>query len=110
MSDICSAIICLSGSHTGEAISKAIKEILAEWSIPNSAVHAIVSDNGANVKAGLRMAELPGIPCSIHTLQLVVNEGLKSQRAIIDAVSRAKKIVGHFSHSALANDNLKVCI
>lgn len=94
------------GSHTAESIGKSLLALLAEWKIPKERVHAIVSDNGANVKAGLRQAELPGIPCSIHTLQLVVELGLKAQRVIIDTVARLRKISGHFRHSALANERL----
>lgn len=69
-----------------------------------------MSDNGANVKLGLRLAELPGIPCAIHTLQLVVNKGLQSQRVIIDTLSRARKIARHFNHSTQACERLQVGI
>lgn len=98
----------IAGSHTAAAISEKMIAILEEWEIPADRVHAVVSDNGANVKAGLRAAALPGVPCTIHTLQLVVEKGLKSQRVIIDVIARMRRIVGHFKHSALANDRLKV--
>ena len=68
----------------------------------------MVSDNGANVKCGLRIAELNGIPCAIHTLQLVVNKGLQAQKSVVDAISRSRRIAGHFKHSSLAKERLKV--
>lgn len=98
---------CL-GSHTGAAISECITDMLKEWEIPKSSVHAVVSDNAANVIAGMRLAEVPSLGCAIHTLQLVVNAGLKSQRSISDAIARARKIVGHFGHSSLAKERFKV--
>lgn len=104
-------VLCIApftGSHTGQAISDLLIKLLGEWSIPSEKVHAVVTDNGANVKCGLRIAELPGIPCAIHTLQLVVNKGLKAQRTIIDAISRSRKIAAHFKHSAGANERLSV--
>lgn len=85
-----------------------MKGMLDGWDIPSELCHAIVSDNGANVRCGLRLAELPGISCAIHTLQLVVNKGLQSQRTIIDAVSRGRKMAGHFKHSSTAKERLKV--
>lgn len=52
-------------------------------------------------------AEQPSLPCTAHTLQLVVQEGLLSQRSVADAVAVGRKIVGHFKHSALANSRLE---
>jgi hypothetical protein len=99
--------VCL-GTHTGQAISELLQKVLHEWNIPSNRIHAVVSDNGANVKCGLRIAELPGIPCTIHTLQLVVHSGLTAQRSLKDAVTRARRMVGHFRHSSTANERLAV--
>lgn len=99
------------GSHTGQAISYLLHKILKEWDIPTERVHAVVSDNGANVKAGLRLARLPSVSCSIHTIiQLVVEKGLKSQRVVIYLVSRRGRIAGHFSQSNTANEKLQVSL
>lgn len=49
------------------AISEALLSLLSKWDINSDQVHAVVTDNGANVKAGLRKAQLPGVPCTIHT-------------------------------------------
>ena len=40
--------------------------------------------------------------CAIHTLQLAVGRALGAQRAVIDALAVARKLVGHFRHSAKA--------
>ncbi|XP_067949865.1 zinc finger BED domain-containing protein 4-like [Watersipora subatra] len=95
------------GSHTGDAISEALLGFLNEWNTATHQVHGVVTDNGANVKAGLRKAKLPGVPCAIHTLQLVVEEGLKAQDDIMDTVAKMRRVSGHFRHSSLANDHLE---
>ena len=53
-----------------------------------------------------REAGLPSMGCFAHTLQLVVNEGVLSQRAVIDILAISRKIVGHFKHSTLAYHRL----
>ena len=41
------------------------------------------------------------------TLQLVVHEGVLSQRAVSDALANGRKIVGHFKHSPKAYSSLE---
>jgi hypothetical protein len=43
----------------------------------------------------------------IHTMQLVINCGLKAQRAVIDTITAAQTLVGHFRHSTKATEVLK---
>ena len=59
------------------------------------------------VKA-LTDASLPHFGCFAYTLQLVVHDGVLSQRAVIDILSSCRKIVGHFRHSCLAYSRLRV--
>ena len=91
------------GSHTAEAISKMITKLLDSWSIEKSRVYAVVRDNAANMVAGIEKIKLPAVGCTIHTLQLVINDCIMTQRAVID---RCRKIVGHFKHSHLAVERL----
>lgn len=44
--------------------------------------------------------------CYAHSLQLVVNKGLLSQRSVSDAVANARAIVKHFKKSPLASSQL----
>ena len=37
-----------------------------------------------------------------HTLQLVIQDGLLSQRVVIDLLAICRSIVGHFKHSSIA--------
>lgn len=65
-------------------------------------VHVVFQDNAKNIIKPMSDAELPSLPCTTHTLQLKVREGLLSQRSVADVVATGHKTVGHFKHSALA--------
>ncbi|XP_058816466.1 zinc finger BED domain-containing protein 4-like [Topomyia yanbarensis] len=90
------------GSHTGERIGLKMHEMLSAWNISTSQVHLILRDNAANMLKGLNDAELPNVGCFIHTLQLVVLEGLECQKTVKDAIAKSRNIVTHFNHSPLA--------
>ena len=90
------------GSHTGEYICEKLEDMLKNWGISKTRVHLIIHDNASNMMKASREAKLPSMGCFAHTLQLVVNEGVLSQRAVIDILAITRKIVGHFKHSTLA--------
>lgn len=90
------------GSHTGERIGMKIHEMLENWCIRPKNVHLILRDNAANMIKGLEEAEFAHKGCFIHTLQLVVLEGLECQRLLRDTIVKARNIVTHFNHSPLA--------
>lgn len=95
------------GSHTSQTIATAFNSMLQTWDIPKTSVHVVLRDNARNMIKAMSYAELPSLPCTAHTLQLVVHEGLLSQRSVADAVADGRKIVGHFKHSALASSRLE---
>ncbi len=95
------------GSHTSKVISDSIKEMLDGWKIPIAKVHVILRDNASNMKKVMDDLGVPSLGCVAHSLQLVVNEGLLSQRSVSDAIASARKIVGHFKHSPLAYSRLE---
>ncbi|KAJ4944106.1 hypothetical protein JOQ06_012652 [Pogonophryne albipinna] len=92
----------LRGSHTSMRIRNAIEEMLAKWHIDNDKVHVVMRDNAANMKKAFADMGVQSLGCFAHTLQLVVIQGLLAQRSIIDAVTNARKLVGHFKHSPKA--------
>ena len=71
---------------------------------------AVVHNQGSNVQnSGILLEEDVGwesVNCTAHKLQLCINQGLEVN-AIARAVAAAKKLVGHFKHSALATQKLK---
>ena len=54
----------------------------------------------------MREALLPSLGCFAHSLQLVVEDGMLSQCAVIDVLATCETIVGHFKHSPVAYGRL----
>ena len=88
--------------HTGEYIALKISNIMSEWEIDTTKVHCVVRDNGSNMVKAMSEGGLPNFGCFAHSLQLVVHDGLLSQRIVIDLLAICRSIVGHFKHSSVA--------
>lgn len=94
------------GSHSAANLTTTFDTMLQRWNIDKTRVHVVLLDNARNMSKALDDGNLASLPCMAHTLQLAVNEGLLSQRSIIDVVATGRKIIGHFKHSALAYSRL----
>ena len=88
--------------HTGEYIGMKISKILAEWGIETNQVHCVVWDNGSNMVKAMSEPGLRSFGCFAHSLQLIVHEGLLTQRIVIDLLAVCRSMVGHFKHSSVA--------
>ncbi|KAK0140436.1 Zinc finger BED domain-containing protein 4 [Merluccius polli] len=95
------------GSHTADAITNAMEEMLHDWKIDKKKVHVILRDNAANMRTAMDQLGVPSLGCFAHSLQLVVHEGVLSQQAVSDALANGRKIVGHFKHSPKAYSSLE---
>ena len=96
----------LEESHTGDYLGGMLIQILGEYNIEKSAVHVLLRDSGANMIKAARVADIDSIGCFAHTLQLVINDGIMSQRAVKDILAISCSIVGKFRHSILAQQRL----
>lgn len=94
------------GSHTGETIGDMLQQLLTNWRMSKK-MHILIRDNGPNIVKAVNDANIQNASCFIHTLQLVVNDGIDSQRTVKDVIANSRKIVGHFNHSPLACYNLQ---
>ncbi|XP_065639326.1 zinc finger BED domain-containing protein 4-like [Hydra vulgaris] len=97
-------------SHTGHNISKFINEALQSWEIPHEKIHAVLSDNAANVMAVIKESNLGDkhLPCLIHTLQLCIQKKIfREQRTASDTIAVFRALAGHFHHSSSAVAKLK---
>ena len=74
--------------------------------MPKERVFTILRDSGANFVKGLNLIDIPHLSCFAHSLQLVVEDGLKTQRAVVNVIANVRKIVSHFNHSILAKQRL----
>ena len=98
----------IEGRHTGLNISANIKDMLQNWRINHNQVHLIVRDNAYNMRLGMVLSNIASIPCFIHTLQLIIKDSLFADKDVEVLLSKARKIVGHFSHSSSACEKLKL--
>ena len=87
-------------------ICHALESMLEDWKISKSRIHMVVADNAINMKKALRESRLEAQGCFAHTLQLIVNDCVLSQRAAIDTLSVCRTIMGHFKHSTIAYHKL----
>lgn len=63
---------------------------------------------GGELCVGGELAEIASIHCTVHRLQLVIEDAVLTQRAIIDLLAKCRRLVTHFNHSALACHELKL--
>ena len=81
--------------------------MLAKWKIKGSQVHLMVRDNAANMIKAMKDGLFSDLGCFAHTLQLIVHDGVLSQKIVIDTVASACRIVSLFKCSPLAYGQLK---
>ncbi|CAG5046036.1 unnamed protein product [Parnassius apollo] len=92
-----------SDRHTAENLCQSLQAKIVEWKIQNKVV-AVVSDNAANISAAIRMGGWKHIRCFAHSVNLVVQSGLKD---IKNTVLKVKSIVEYFKSSSSALTKLK---
>ena len=79
--------VALEGSHTGAYMCAKLKESLVSLKIEDTQVHVFVRDNGSNMVKAIDDMGFTSLGCLAHTLQLVVHDGVLSQRAVLDVLS-----------------------
>lgn len=77
--------------HTGQNIGDRIMTIARAWDIDYK-VTAVVSDNAANVVAGVKMTGFRHLSCFAHSLNLVVQKSLEHIAPVTVKVSTEKTI------------------
>ena len=92
-------------SHTADNVASELKSIAEEWHISNKIV-AVVSDNAANMKAGIRLTDWKHIPCFAHTLNLVVMASIQKDDELSTIQTKCCNIVKYFKQSNIANSKL----
>ncbi|XP_065650271.1 zinc finger BED domain-containing protein 6-like [Hydra vulgaris] len=85
-------------------------DALQTWEIPHEKIHAVLTDNAANVMAAIKESNLGDkhLPCLIHTLQLCIQKKIfREQETTSDAIAVFRALAGHFHHSSSAVSKLK---
>uniref|UniRef100_A0A0K2VJE5 Zinc finger BED domaincontaining protein 4like [Oreochromis niloticus] n=1 Tax=Lepeophtheirus salmonis TaxID=72036 RepID=A0A0K2VJE5_LEPSM len=74
--------------------------MLQEWEM------FVLRNSGGNMVKGMHFSEIPDLSCSAHILDLVINDGLSSQRVAVNIMAKLKKIATDFHHSVTAVQRL----
>lgn len=82
-----------SDRHTAQNIADRLKLIASTWNIENK-VTAIVSDNAANIIAGIRQTGYRHLSCFAHSLNLIVQKALQHIEHITNKVCTIKQSIG----------------
>ena len=95
--------------HTGQNITEKLMAIVDKWGISEK-ISVVVHDQASNMENSSGILKdiqgWHGMKCSRHCLQLCIITGL-SIHAIERLTEAASKLVGHFKHSIVANEELK---
>lgn len=97
--------IHFSESHTAEHIAAELRAIAEHWAIKTK-ILCIITDNAANCVAASRILTWRHLPCYAHTLNLIVRDGLNSERQVISIQQKCKSVVAYFNHSVTATTKL----
>nr|CAI5842454.1 unnamed protein product [Callosobruchus analis] len=90
-------------AHTSRNLSEEITKIINKFNL-NNKILAVVSDNATNIKnAILNELKLRHFGCFAHTLNLIIQDGLKSIDSLLEKV---KNIVSFFKRSTQGMERL----
>ena len=79
--------------HTANHILETLEQVLDEWKI-HELVYTVTTDNGSNVKKAIQdMEGVNWLGCTAHTLQLVIEKGMKPAEILIAC---AKRLIDFF--------------
>ncbi|XP_045462939.1 E3 SUMO-protein ligase ZBED1-like [Harmonia axyridis] len=93
--------------HNAAYISEQLKIILNSWDINEKKVVAIVTDNGANMVAAVRLMEgNQHIPCFAHIINLIAETPLSNPQ-ISTLIDKVRNIVKWIKNSVILCDDLR---
>ena len=93
-------------SHTAENIASELKAVTNKWNITEKVI-CTVTDNASNMTAAVRLTPWKHLPCFAHTLNLIVQNAINSDTALVELCKRCRNIVTFFEKSVRASDKLK---
>jgi len=83
--------------HFAEACAKQFLTVAREWAIEGK-ITTIWTDSARNMTAAVKLLPFEHMPCMAHILQRSITVSLADSR-FVNALSKCRKIVGHFKHS-----------
>lgn len=99
LKNYCIAVFSFEGEkHSGENIAENLRQLFQDWGIKQQ-VRAVVTDNAPNMGLAVTQVGVERIRCLAHSLQLVLKDALSGEEKINEMITKARSIIGHFSHS-----------
>lgn len=101
----------LEGRHYADYLAEELGNAIRDWEIENRVV-AVVHDNASNIKSIGSMIDSGylDVPCAAHSLQLSINVAMGTNKVsnspIAKTIHAANRLVSHFHHSTVANNEL----
>ncbi|XP_017474101.1 PREDICTED: zinc finger BED domain-containing protein 4-like [Rhagoletis zephyria] len=86
-----------------------LTDLFADWGVDKSSIMAVLTDNGANMVAAVKVLFGDGkkhLPCFAHTINLVA-EKVEATSGMPELVQKVREIVKFFKKSVLATATLK---
>lgn len=98
----------LAENHTSGYLKDVLLKIISDYNIPSEKIHVLVHDNGNNITKAIHDANVfESARCLAHTLQLVIEDAIHTQRSVNDMLAKARNIVGYFNRSEQGRRYLK---
>lgn len=94
---------CLKESHASANLAAELHKIFTEWNLDDKIMLAI-SDNAANIQKAIKdILKWKNFSCYAHTMNLIVQDGLKHVQPIL---AKVRNLVAHFKRSTTATNKL----
>jgi len=94
-------------AHTAVNISDKLTEMYEEWKVQKERQSVIVRDGASNMVLGTELAKLQNLHCTIHLLQLAVNDAIFIQPSVSNITRKCRAICAHMNRSAKATQLFK---
>lgn len=75
-------------SHTELNVAESFRNMWDSWGLEASRRHMLVRDGAVNMVLESDLAEIKSVHCSIHLLQLVINNAILSQTTVKDILAK----------------------
>lgn len=98
----------LKSNHTKDYLASVLKEKLYDFCIGLEKIRCIVTDNGANLIAAVKLlvGEKKHLPCFAHTINLVVESALSSDPVKL-IIGKVRDVVKYIKNSVVNSDKLR---
>ncbi|XP_046480872.2 E3 SUMO-protein ligase ZBED1-like [Neodiprion pinetum] len=95
-------------NHTGEYLSEMILKVCGDWDLSIEKIVSVTTDNGSNIVKAVEISfgRAKHIRCVAHTLNLVVDNSVKSTEVKL-FLDKVRKIVTWFHQSGVGAEELR---